>query len=83
MEGQARFQNVSIRLLYLTLLPRWGRYCCPGFIEEVPEAGDVKGPAKVPDLYVAKLGSDAGVLIVNTGVSSMQGSKPLAQVQVT
>lgn len=83
MQGQTRFQNVSIRLLYLTLVPWWGRYYCPGFIEEVPEAGDVKGPAKVPDLYVAELGSDAGVLIVNTTVSSMQGSKSLAQVQAT
>ena len=27
-----------------------GGYRCPGFVEGVPESGDVEGPARVPDL---------------------------------
>lgn len=32
-------------------LHQWGgRYHCLSFVEEVPESGDVEGPARVPDL---------------------------------
>ena len=33
-----------------------GRYCCPSFVEGVPESGDVEGPARVPDLLSGPVG---------------------------
>lgn len=65
VEAQTRCQNVCVWLFHLVLALLLGRYFCPGFIEEVPEARAVKGPASIPDRYVAKLGSDPGVLIVH------------------